>query len=745
MAPETLRALSLVLLFPALSVAGAVQVPAATAAAEPGPESPAPLALPRLSGHINVDGVPDEEAWKGAASVERFFENGPGDNVAPPVTTVGLLGYDSEFLYIGVRCQDPEPAKIRAPYVDRDHVDDQDFVSVDIDARDEGRWSMIFRINPRGVQADGVFDEAAAGDDFSPDFHFESAARIGKEGWSAELRIPLSTLRYRAHVLGDPQTWRITFYRLYPRQYRTQIVSVPMPRGANCWLCYAQRFTGITDLPGGGGVLATPFVTAGASRTPADSAGSRVVHNDGNLEAGADVKWLPRPNLTADFTLRPDFSQVESDAPQIGINTRFALFYPEKRPFFLEGSDLWNSPIAVVNSRTITAPDWGARLTGRPGDASYTLLAAGDQGGGSVILPGASSSRLAPQAEDALVLFGRYRNSFGRSSAGAITTVREGAEGYFNGVGGVDFQWYPTDQDRTAGQILWSSTRDTKAGGLSGHAASFAWERSMRRLGWSVLLEDLAHGFRADSGFVPQTGVRHLSTTAGYALYPQGWLRKVRPQVSYDVVHESGAALVSETAALGLALDGRLQASLAWHPRDKNRALDGRLFEQNYWTAAARVLPNRRIPYLKLTLRRGDEIDIERSRLGTGTALTLLASLSPTDRLQAELAGERRWLDLPEGAGRARLFTASVARAKLTYTFTSRSFTRLVGEWEGLDEPQGGAAAERSLSGSALYGYRLNWQSILYLGYGNTPAPASATASGRQQELFLKIAYAFRH
>lgn len=718
-------------LFAALSLA--LSGPAFASAALPAlPE----LVLPRRSGSITVDGDLGEEAWTRAASVEHFFEIAPGDNVDPPVKTVGLLAYDAEFLYVGVRCQDPEPSRIRAPYVERDRVTDQDLVQIDLDARDEGRWSMIFRINPRGVQADGVFDEATGVDDFSPDFHFESAARITAEGWTAELKIPLSTLRYRG---GDPQTWRITFFRLYPRDFRRQFVSGPIPRGSNCWLCHALRLTDIIGLPRGGGVTFSPFVTGGATKG-ADAAAT----TERRVDVGGDVKWLPQLNLAVDLTLRPDFSQVEADVPQIGVNTRFALFYPEKRPFFMEGLDLWNSPIPVVYTRTITEPDWGARLTGRPGNSSWTLLAAGDQGGGTLILPGPSSSRPVPQPEDSLVFLGRLRHNFGRSSLGTLATVREGGEGYFNRVGGLDFQWYPTASDHAVGQILWSSTRDQGQPSAAGHALSLAWDRSMRHLGLSLKLDDLAHDFRADSGFVPQTGVRHVRASTGYTLYPQGLLRSVRPELGFDEVRERGGGLISQDLNVGVAVDGRVQASMAWHPREQARAGDGRLFEQNYWTASARILPNRRLPYLKVTARYGDEIDIDHSRLGTGSALGLLATVSPSDRLQAELTGERRRLDVDSGADRIRLFTADVARAKLTYTFTARSFMRLVGEWEGLDESGSGGERDQSFSASVLYGYRLNWQSILYLGYDNTPASPGSTGAGRQQELFLKLGYAFR-
>jgi hypothetical protein len=145
------------------------------------------------------------------------------------------------------------------------------------------------------------------------------------------------------------------------------------------------------------------------------------------------------------------------------------------------------------------------------------------------------------------------------------------------------------------------------------------------------------------------------------------------------------------------------------------------------------------LPYLKLVARRGEEVDIERSLLGKGTALALAATISLLDRVQAEVSGERHWLDADAGSREVRQFTASVARARLTCTIDARSLVRVTGRWEQAVER--GRPSERSFSGSALYGYRLNWQSILYVGYDNGPAPS---ASGRRHELFVKLAYAFR-
>ena len=489
-------------------------------------------------------------------------------------------------------------------------------------------------------------------------------------------------------------------------------------------------------MPRGGNVTYTPFVTGSASDRP----GAQQESQQG-LEVGGDVKWLPRPSLAIDLTLNPDFSQVESDVPQISVNNRFALFFPEKRPFFLEGLDLLSSPLTIVHTRTITAPDWGLRLTGHQGDSSYTILAVKDRGGGSLILPGLISSELVEQADDSLVILGRYRRTFGTYSLGALTTSREAPNGDYNRVAGADFQWDSKAHDRVKGQLLWSSTDDPYTSGTD-HAFHLDWVHVQQHLNWSLLLQDIGRDFRADNGFVPQTGFRHAQASVGYNFYREGFFRRVSPRVSYDQVEEPDGSLVSRSPVWAVTFDGTLQGYLEWHLGERGKAVDGRIFTQDFWVASARVLPNRRFPLLSLTLRHGDEIDIENSRLGTGTTISLLATVSPVDRLQAELSAERHWLDVPESSGTVRAFLATVARAKLNYTMTSRSFVRLIGEWEALDLSAAGGSDDSRFSGSALYGYRLNWQSVLYVGYGNEPALAMDL--DRQQVLFVKMAYAFR-
>ncbi|MGE5276640.1 MAG: DUF5916 domain-containing protein, partial [Acidobacteriota bacterium] len=422
----------------------------------PGP----PIHVPRATSPITIDGKLSDPAWKDAAVLDTFYETNPGDNAPPKVRTAAYLTYDDRFFYIGLECEDPEPARIRAPYVERDQVlGTDDNVAVFLDTRNDRRSAMEFRVNPRGIQGDASFNDANGNEDFSPDFFYDTAAEIGPKGWTAEMRIPFSSLRHKNMA---SQTWGIVIWRNYPRDFRYAIYSSPQPRGSNCLICFSRELTGFEDLPSGQHYVVAPYVSAkenGAPRDPSDPDSSfrnEPVEPDG----GGDIKWIPNPDTAVDATINPDFSQVESDTAQIAVNQRFALFFPEKRPFFLEGVDLFDTPIQAVYTRTITSPRWGLRGTGKVDATSYTVLVSQDRGGGSVILPGPQFSSFAPQDFHSFTGIGRLRHDFGASFAGLLLTDREISGGGHNRVLGPDFQWSIGTDDRITAQYLYSDSRE---------------------------------------------------------------------------------------------------------------------------------------------------------------------------------------------------------------------------------------------------------------------------------------------
>src|SRR5262249_42246033 len=213
----------------------------------------------------------------------------------------------------------------------------------------------------------------------------------------------------------------------------------------------------------GGHLVAAPYVSASESSRSLDEnvIGSPLVNDPAKADIGLDLKWTPNADNAIDFALNPDFSQVESDTAQITANERFALFYPEKRPFFLEGVDLFQTPIQAVYTRTITAPRWGGRVTGKEAGIRYTVLVADDDGGGTAVLPGPNESDFAHQDFGSTVILGRAKRDIGLSSIGVLVTDREATdERAYNRVIGPDFSWRPSGNDVIVGQYLFAATRN---------------------------------------------------------------------------------------------------------------------------------------------------------------------------------------------------------------------------------------------------------------------------------------------
>jgi hypothetical protein len=714
--------------------------------------------LPRAEGPVKVDGVLDEPAWGQAALIDTFYETAFGDNRRPVVRTAARLMYDTSSLYVGVECEDPFPHRIRAPFVDRDNVfGDQDNFVVLLDTRNERRTALEFRVNPRGIQGDGVYNDASGNEDFSPDFYFETASRITERGWAAEIRIPLTSLRYSD---ADPQTWSLLLFRNYPREFRYVMFSSPVPRNTNCVICLSGELSDIRGLPQSRHLVVAPYVSGQrVDEAPASGAPLERGPIDGDL--GLDAKWSPSSATVLDATVNPDFSQIEADVPRIAVNNRFALFYPEKRPFFLEGFDLLETPITAVYTRTITSPRWGGRATGKLGDSSYTLFAAQDRGGGSVVLPGPTGSTLADQDFRSVVGVGRYRRELGTSYAGFVYTGREIEGGGGNHVFGPDFQWRAGRIDSLTAQFLWSETETPQRPDLaaewdgrrlSGHALYASYAHSPER--WEVIARysDFADGFRADQGFVPQVGYRRGYTEGSALFYPsEGLLTRVRATALAEYQEDRAGDLLLRRVGPVVAVQGRraLDASVGLS-FDRVRTGDV-LLDRTQVPFHLQLDPSRWLTRVSVTGTLGEEIDLVEARVGRGGNVNANLVLRPTSHLNLDLVSAWSWLDVDDPAGgRARLFTASVQRAKLVYNFTARLYLRLIAEW--VDENRNPslyamAVTEdaRFFTGSALLAYRLNWQTAVFAGYGDQrerPPQGGLVPASRQ--FFVKLSYALQ-
>lgn len=718
-----------------------------------------PLRINRTAGPIVVDGELNDVGWQGAERVETWYEINPGDNVTPMVRSLAYLAYDDRFFYAGFEFDDSNPRAIRAPYSDRDAIsgNSTDYGGLILDTRNDGHSAVLLLVTPRGIQYDAVTDDAS-GEDQAPDFFWDSAARITDHGWTLEIRVPFSTLRYRD---VNPQTWGVFLYRNYPRDFRYQIFSAPLPRGSNCFICRANTLVGLERLPTGGHVVAAPYVSGSSLARPTAGLGSPLVADPAKLRGGLDVKWTVNADTAFDATVKPDFSQIESDTAQISANERFALSYPEKRPFFLEGVELLKTPIQAVYTRAITVPRWGSRLTGKAAGVSYTTVIADDTGGGSVVIPGPNGSSFAAQDFGSYVFIGRARRDLGRSFAGVLVTDREARDGHgHNRVAGPDFQWRPSSNDAVTGQWLFSHTQTPTRPDLApewlgqsfaSHAAQVDWTRNTRHLNLSLGYKDSGDGFRADAGFVPQVGFRETYHNGGWTVRPNGFLRRVTVSIDSARQLDRSAALISRNVTPSVEMDARWNGTLRLRFVDDRVRSGERIFGRRQVGYLVRFSPSNRVAEVSAEGTVGEEIDFANSRAGQGGTVSLNAQLNATDHLQLTLVQNQRWLDVDDSAGASgRLFTARVSRVRATYTFTARSFARVIGQYVSTSRDASRhtfpiSSQSGTFSGSALLAYKLNWQSVLFVGYGDDRELSTERAlEPASRQFFVKMSYAFQ-
>ncbi|HSP93595.1 MAG TPA: DUF5916 domain-containing protein [Thermoanaerobaculia bacterium] len=723
-------------------------------------EEPSEIRISRAAGPIVVDGDLSDPGWKSATKIDTFFETNPGDNIPPRVKSVSYLAYDDKFLYAAFEFFDPDPSKIRAPYGDRDDVPSYtDYGGIILDTRNDHRTGLLLLANPRGIQYDAITDDTTGNEDSSPDFYWDSAAKITKDGWVLEMRVPFSSLRYPR---GDKQTWGILLYRNYPRDFRYQMFSSTLPRGGNCFICRSNHLTGLDNLPPSGHLVVAPYVTAKEDAVPREDLGSPLVNKPVRFNGGVDAKWTPNENHAIDATLNPDFSQVESDVAQIATNQRFALLYPEKRPFFLEGLELFSSPIQAVYTRSITSPRWGVRATGKFDSNQYTGFIAEDRGGGSVILPGPNGSSLADQDFSSFVGMARVRHDIGKSFVSFLATDREVEGGGYNRVYGPDFQWRAGDHDTVTGQVLVSNTETPNRPDLSdqwtgqklnSYAADAWYSHSTTRWDWFTEARDFGDGFRADDGFVPQVGYRENYGEAGYTIRPEKFpISRLRTFLQADYQAQTDGSRISSSISPGIGMDGMWNSFTRLRYAHDHVRSGNTVFPRRQLVYQFQVSPPLSVMQFVVQGTAGEQIDFDNHRPGTGADVNLQATIRPTDHLKLDLVADRSWVNVDpgDGGGSRRLFTADVGRIKVVYTFTARAFLRLIGQLvETRRDPSlytfPVTSKDAEFTGSALFAYKINWQTVMFLGYGDNRTLVEDNQYAKAgHQFFLKLSYAFQ-
>ncbi|MEA2603264.1 MAG: hypothetical protein QOF89_4256 [Acidobacteriota bacterium] len=710
----------------------------------------------RAATPVRIDGALDDDVWKTATVVDLPYEWFPGDNATPPVKTEALVTYDGDNLYVGFRCHDPNPKAIRAHLMDRDALGpflQDDHVGFSVDTFNDERHAFQFRVNPRGVQVDGTFSEANGAEDFSWDAIWNAASRITADGWEAEIAIPLRQLRFPRTT--GPQTWGFDLFRSYPRSVRHRITSRYTDRAKDCILCQENKISGFQGMAPGRNLELDPTLTGLRSDTLDAFPNGHLQKDKSKVDPGLTARWGVTPNVTLSAAINPDFSQVEADVAQLAINTRFALFFPEKRPFFLEGADLFITPLQAVFTRTVAEPRWGAKVDAKEGKNSLGLFLAEDRIN-NFIIPSNQSSGVASLDDDVDSAAFRFRRDVGeRSALGVLYTDREGkGDDYHNRMAGLDgfFRFTPSDTIRV--QYLRSDTRYPLAIAQSAQQPLDSFDDDAYHLqydhfaqNWKgfIFYQDLGPDFRADSGFIPRVDVRTAEGQFERFFYGDKESWYAQTSVGFHALRTENhqGLLTDQSAELFASYTGALQSALDVHYLHNKTFFDGTTFDLDQQVFNFAITPTGGLR-LGLSAQFGDDIDFDNSR--PARSVTWLPSIGI--RLGQHLNVNASYQDARLWVADGQLFDARLAQTRIVYQFNVRTFVRAIVQYQDIERdpslylfPVG--SRRRDLFGQFLFSYKINPQTVLFTGYTNTQLgrfgiPLTQT----DRTFFLKIGYA---
>ena len=712
----------------------------------------------KAEGSIKVDGRLDDAGWQGTPDIPIDFEYTPGDNTPAPVRSVCHITFDHDNLYLGCAGFDPRPQEIRARRFDRDNVNrlvlDDHFVFL-IDPFNDQRRAFQFRVNALGAQAEAVLSTAEGYEDWSWDAIWASAGRLTDTGFEVEVAIPFKSLRFPK--TDDVQTWGILLERSWPRDLRHRMGSAPRDRRNTCLLCEANKVTGFQGITPGRNIEIAPTVTGSRTDARSDFPAGPLEQGSFTPEVGGDFRWGVTPNVSFNATVNPDFSQVEADVAQLDVNTRFALFYPEKRPFFLEGADFFNTPVQAVFTRTVADPDAGLKLTGKVGKTTSNavgLFTARDALT-NLLLPSNQATGATSLDQDAYTVVGRYRRDVGRASyLGALYTGRYG-DAYANSLGGVDFYHQLGRSTSIRAQYLASVTDypdqvvtgfDQPDGAFRGGAFNAQLNHQTDRWAASASYEDLSPNFRADVGFVPRVDTRSVELNGSRLLFREkGWYTVLAPGVFYQQVSDHNGDLTDRAGGLTLAYQGPMQGAAHLNLYRARELYLGVAYDKTRFTGTYSLKPSGGLGF-GITAYVGDAVDYTNQRLANEFRIAPSANISIGRGLSFEISDDFQRLS---DAG-TEIFRANLLQSKVIYQVSTRTMLRAIVQYRDITRNPAEYSApvneqDQNLFGQFLFSYKVNPQTVVFLGYSeNNGATQDFDLTRRNRTLFAKVGYAWR-
>jgi hypothetical protein len=721
------------------------------------------VALPKIESSITIDGKLDEAAWSSAAILNGFSLYQPADGRAAPDSTEVRVWFSSDAMYFGIKAY-AEPKTVAATLADRDRIASDDNVEIHLDTFHERNRAFVFIVNPLGIQPDGTKSEGGGfipgsnvgpgQNDLSADFIWESRGRLTEWGYEVEVKIPFSSLRF---PMLPTQSWGVQVDRHVQRSGYEETWT-PVRRASASFISQSGTLDGLTGLRHGQVVELNPEFT----NTTRGAACCAPTLNDwtysSHAQFGGNVRWALGSNFVLNGTVKPDFSQVEADATQVAADERFALFYPEKRPFFVEALDQFNVPNQLVYTRTIVQPDVAAKLTGKLGRADVAVLSANDNGRVDIVR---LRQGIGLQSQAGLLYSDRVGNGRSNRVVGADTKL------VFGGIYFAQFQAvqsFTTLNGASTSGPMWEAVVD---------ATNRSW-------GFHYNIFGIHRDFRADNGFVPRTGYVKPSLSNRFTWYGKPGAVAERFNVfatvnglwRYDDFF-AAKSLLEDAASAQMQLTLRGGWSVGVTPRVASFAFD--LADYRGYTG---FTPSDRIT----TLVSGVSIStpqFQRFAASAGTSIgndvdfletsrvrrvdyNASLDLRPSERLRVNATYvSTSFARRPSGEQSA---FARIPRVKAEYQLARPLFVRVVSQYtatrrEALVDPRtgsvitlGSAASRPSASNTLrtdwLLSYRPAPGTVFFVGYGgnlNEEDPLAFTRLRRTADaFFVKASYVFR-
>ena len=710
--------------------------------------------IPRVDSAPRIDGDVQAREWASATRVMLDTQFNPEEGIPAPVQTEGFIMEDGEFLYIGFIAEDPDPSQIRAFYRDRDQIGGTDFIGVALDTFNDGVRSFNFLVSPLGVQYDAIADDLNDSEDESWNALWESEGRITATGYMVEMAIPLKQLRFPSGA--EEKIWGVRFIRDYPRDRRYRFSESNVERNISCFVCQFQKASGFANVQPSRNIEVIPTLTSRVQRSRPNPVVDSWADSEHETEAGVDLRWGINQDTYFNATLNPDFSQVEADSAQLDINNTFSLYYPEKRTFFLDGADYFNTNLNIVHTRNIADPDYGLKLTGKSGNHNYGIMQLNDTST-SFLIPDSQGSAIANLLNtESEVSVLRYRQDLlNNSSFGTVLTHREGGD-YSNTVAGLDGRLRISDSDVINMQYLRSQseyplaiqTRYGQDDSIDDDTLLLEYRHDDRR--WDVWAEHINYGkdFRADMGFINRVDFERNTLRVGHTWRYGGdsFFDRIRIALDWDNTHDQSGLELEEEFEVFLEMDGPLQSRIFGLFGGSETYFNGFYFDEQFNQLSLSLRPRSNI-YASMQVRIEDVVDFANTRLGKSKRYTPEISFQYGRHLQFDLEHVYQTFDVKGG----RLFTANLTELKSTYQFSTRSFVRLILQYADTERDQSlyirpVQAKAKELTTQLLYSYKLSAQTLFFVGYSDSGFQNDDLSSieTNSRTVFAKFSYAWQ-